>query len=74
MVMMLTSASANIMSEEQKILRDKVSHEICKDTKSQTGELAAVSESLRRKPLHKCMGIAEGIEDDQCKNRGDKNL
>lgn len=38
MAMMLTSASANIMSEEQKILRDKVSHEICKDTKSQTGE------------------------------------
>lgn len=37
-------------------------------------ELAASSESLQRKPLHKFMGIAEGTEEDQCKNQGDKNL
>lgn len=48
MVMMLTSASANIMSEEQKILRDKVSHEICKDTKSQTGESWLLSVKVYR--------------------------
>lgn len=45
---MLTSASADIVSEEQKILRDKVSHEICKDTKSQTGESCLLSVKVYR--------------------------
>lgn len=46
MVMMLTSA--NIVSEEQKILREKVSCEICKDTKSQTGESCLLSVKVYR--------------------------
>jgi len=42
-VMMLTNACANITSEEWRILREKVSREACKCTKSQTRESRLLS-------------------------------
>lgn len=57
MVMMLTSASANTVSKEQKILRHKVSREIFKHRKSQTGESWLLSVKVYRESY--CINLWE---------------